>query len=272
MVPVDRLEALAAVLTEGGGRVQPTLRTTLNHNPTFDLLRERGYEIVTSAPPYEDVTLRSADRYLDDGQVNEFELHLMRSTLLLDLVDGLAPDFLSEQHRQRLLSAYRHIELEAARAVPFPRFLFVHVVGPHMPAVFDADGNPLRAENTFNWYSDTIIDRGVDAAEFGRQYVGQLRYLDELTVAAVERIVSADPEAVVIVFSDHGSRSRLNIHEPAASDFDEALANLFAARTPGHEQLFPDTITLVNVLPILFNAYFGLDLPTSPDRAYTPSP
>ena len=271
MVPLDRIEALAPLLSDREARVQPTLRSTLNRNPVFDLLRGRGYEIVTSAPPYEDVTLRSADRYLDDGQVNEFELHLMRSTLLLDLVDRLAPDLLSEQHRQRLLSAYRHVELESARSVPFPRFEFIHVVGPHMPAVFDADGSPVRAPNTFNWYSDTIVDRDIDAAEFARQYIGQLRYLDELTVAAVERIVSADPQAVVIVFSDHGSRSRLDIGHPERSDFDEALATLFAARTPGHEDLFPDTITLVNLFPILFNAYFGLDLPTSPDRTYTPA-
>jgi hypothetical protein len=269
MQPLDRIEAMAPVLS-GESRVEPTLRSTLNRNPVFDLLRVRGYEIVTSAPPYEDVTLRSADRYLDDGQVNEFELHVLRSTALLDVIDRLAPDFLSEQHRQRLLSGFRHIQLEAERSVPAPRFVFVHVAGPHMPAVFDADGHPVRAPNTFNFYSDTIIDRDIDAAEFGRQYVAQLRYLDELTLGAVEQIVTRDPDAVVIVFSDHGSRSRTDFREVGASDIDEAFSNLFAARTPGHDDLFPDNVTLVNLFPILFNGYFELDLPTHPDRTFIP--
>jgi hypothetical protein len=270
MAPLDQVAPLRALVAGQQERVQPSLRVALNENPVFDLLREHGYEIVTSAPPYEDVTIRGADRYLDDGQINEFEIHLMRSTVVLDVVNAAAPDFLSAEHRARLMSAFGHIDQEAGRSVPFPRFIFVHVVGPHMPAVFDANGAPIRAPNTFNWYSDTIIDRELAPDEFGRLYSDQARYLDGLTAVAVQHIVAADPDGVVIVFSDHGSRSRLDVHDPTASDFDEATANLFAARTPGHEHLFPDTITLVNVFPTLLNAYFGLQLPTSADSIYTP--
>ncbi len=50
---------------------------------------------------------------------------------------------------------------------------------------------------------------------------------------------------------------------PAASD--ERTGNLFAAFTPGHDDLFGDAPTLVNTMPTLFNAYFGTTLPLSPD-------
>ena len=75
---------------------------------------------------------------------------------------------------------------------------------------------------------------------------------------------------MVILFSDHGPDVRLNWGNPADPGLHDRVSNFFAARTPGKPSLFPDDITLVNVIPILFNSYYGMDLPTPVERCVHP--
>jgi len=78
---------------------------------------------------------------------------------------------------------------------------------------------------------------------------------------ALKHIVAAKPSAVVVLLSDHGPEELLDWNAPSEPGLGDRFANLFWARTPGFASLFPDDITLVNVLPMLFNAYLGTDIP-----------
>ena len=60
--------------------------------------------------------------------------------------------------------------------------------------------------------------------------------------------------------SDHGPDARLDWWRPADEGMRERLANFVALRTPGQAGLLPDDVTLINVLPRLFNAYLGTNL------------
>ena len=96
-----------------------------------------------------------------------------------------------------------------------------------------------------------------------------MRYIDERAIKTIDEIQGhGSRPRVVLVMSDHGTRSRLNWNDLAHADTDEALANLFAAYTPGHERLFPENVTTVNIYPLLFNTYFGTALPTQPNRTF----
>ncbi len=99
-------------------------------------------------------------------------------------------------------------------------------------------------------------------------YLESLDYADQVVATSVERIVDApDTRPVVIVMSDHGARFR----DPGADGaraWRNAFGVLFAAHAPGFDNLFPDDLSLVNVLPTLFNAYLGTDLPLSPDVSF----
>ena len=76
----------------------------------------------------------------------------------------------------------------------------------------------------------------------------------------------------MLLLSDHGPEELLDWRAPDEPGLGDRFANLFWARTPGHPDLFPDDVTLVNVLPILFNAYLGTDLPLHPnDLWYGPA-
>ena len=85
-----------------------------------------------------------------------------------------------------------------------PCVFYSYLECPHTPFRFDADGNVLDRENIANW----------DDPEF---YLGQYAYTTKRTMAAVDSIISCDPDAVIIIQSDHGLR-----HTPGITAEDSA--------------------------------------------------
>ena len=152
----------------------------------------------------------------------------------------------------------------AGSASTHPRFVFVHLPVPHFPFVFSATCGPSQASSDpVEWQ-----DGGPGGQVTDDALVAQTTCVDRLLAKAVTELVRRDPDAAVIVFSDHGPDQHLDWANPDERGIRERTTNLFAARTPGHAGLFPDDITLVNVLPTLFNAYLGTNLPSHPDQVW----
>ena len=59
--------------------------------------------------------------------------------------------------------------------------------------------------------------------------------------------------------SDHGSGIGIDPAHAEAGDVTDRTSNFFAALTPGHESLFPEDITPVNVMRLLSDAYLGTE-------------
>ena len=75
-------------------------------NPLFDTLHERGYEIVGISSGFAEVSLREADRYITTGSLNEVEIGLLRRTIFGDVLNTVAPDFASQQARDRITTNF----------------------------------------------------------------------------------------------------------------------------------------------------------------------
>jgi hypothetical protein len=104
-------------------------------------------------------------------------------------------------------------------------------------------------------------------ADHRSRYVANLEQVNARVLPAVRDLMAATGgEAVIVVMSDHGSRSRGNISSLRPADVHERFGTLFAAHTPGHPGLLRDVITPVNLLAVLFDAYLGTSLPRHPDR------
>jgi hypothetical protein len=116
--------------------------------------------------------------------------------------------------------------------------------------------------STFDHYITTL---GLSSNEYGQRLAGYLAYTNRRVLEAVRTVVSERPDAVVIVMSDHGSR-----YDP--DDPQEHFRNLFAARTPGVDDVFPAGTEMVNVFRYLSNAYFETDFPALPYRASFSAP
>jgi hypothetical protein len=240
------------------GDAQRHLRALIEAAPLLEELRSVGYEIVTSAPTFGLVTLSSADVYLDDGQPTEFELSILSDTALAGIVLTVAPTLLMELHASRIHSNFSHVDAIASADGARPTFMLAHVMSPHPPFVFDASGElppPLACYPAECRFGQTR-EIGLPADTFWDLYTDQLTYLNRLVLDAVDTIM-AHPDAVIIVFSDHGSRR-------TADDKAEWHRTLFAARTPGAADVFDGVSHAPAILPVLMNAYFGADAPVLP--------
>jgi hypothetical protein len=157
--------------------------------------------------------------------------------------------------------------VEAAKAGP--QLAFIHVPSPHAPILFGANGTTVRVDANHPyeyWLGDDASPDDVRQA-----YRAQAPLIVQTIEDAVGAILEgSEAPPIVIVMSDHGSLTNLDT-DPDLK-LSERVSNLFAAFTPDQQELFGDVTTPVNLFPILFDAYFGTDLPRSEDRSVVSAP
>ena len=252
------LDPLARAVGTSSNDREPT-EYLIQHNALMDLAHKAGYHVIGIGA--DDVVTQHIDqadvcvcrRYGLDG----FE----------QAVVGLTPwVFLSNPwtyaaHRRKIVDAFAAIEHAASE--PGPRLVFAHILVPHPPFVFAADGSS-RSGGVFTLN---------DASQFlgtERAYVEGYREQAEFAVRRITAVIDdllGRPGAppVIIVHGDHGPGSRLHWENPGASDLSERM-DIFAAYyfPKGRSRLYP-TITPINGARALASDYLGADLPPVAD-------
>jgi hypothetical protein len=231
-------------------------------------LREAGYETVTVPSPAAHLGLRRVDRVIDPPGASEFELVLLRTTWVGAALDRFAPDFFASGARAQVLANYASAEAVAAEEHSRPRFVWVHILAPHEPLAFRADGSPVVGAEVFN----TAFKDPVGSANASDRLAATFSYAEFVanqTIELVDRIVaSTKREAVVVVFSDHGTDIHFNAADPLNSDLNERSSVALAIRSPGRTDLLPPGTTLIGVLPRILNAYLGTSLTIRSDTLW----
>jgi len=241
---------------------RPSLRALINHNPTWDLLRALGYKVAANQAPWETVAMRSADLFCGD-HINDFEMYLLRTTLIGPVVNFLNPNFLGDQHRRAINQAFDCLS-QISAPTETPKFVFIHVGGPHLPIVFTSAGDPAARDV----FGQDAHELGVSHERFVAAYVEEIQYLNRRVLEAVDELASRADDPIVILMSDHGSESRLDWNDSSRSDLQERFSNFFAARTPSKTSVFPADLTPINLFPILFDAYFDQAVPLQQARFF----
>lgn len=145
-----------------------------------------------------------------------------------------------------------------------PKFVFVHILLPHDPYVFDEDGSMVRPE-----------DRRSRSRE--ENFRRQLAFTDEQVGAFLASIldVPADEQPIVVLQADEGPQPRRYDSDEGGfrwdlatpEELDEKFGILNAFFLPGPEAPMPyDGISPVNAFRLVLGGYFGADLPLLPDR------
>lgn len=232
------------------------VRSAVLTNPVLTRFDALAYATVSAGMPGWAFTLKSVDRYIDGGHMTWFEYQVVAHTML-----GSSLWFLPEQHRERVLSTFDAIEATAAR--PESTFMFAHVMSPHMPLVLDRDGEmpKLPCDYPCRPFVTEQPASGLSPEAFYSAVGDQVHGLNGLVLSAIDAINTESPDAVVVIFSDHGLRSN-------PDNLNEFYSTFFAARTPGHHDVFPDDARPIEIFPRIFNAYFGDDYPIPDDRSF----
>jgi hypothetical protein len=262
MRPLDQIESvrplLAGTATRPPGAI---IREAINDGPVLSVLDDHGYETIALASSYEEPAVRSVDRLVDTGQLNEFEVFLCRRTILRPLLATVAPDLVSSSYRARIDAEFEALASIAAEPRTAPRFVFGHIPSPHAPWVRRADGSPRSVPDVDQTFGETPASTGLDEAALTEAYIGQVAWVDERLIRAIDEIdtASATPP-VIVVFGDHGTWIGAD-----GGDIRLRFLQLFAARVPGRSSPFTDDIALVDTFPLLFNDLLGTSYPTHPE-------
>ena len=251
------------------------LSTALRDNPAAHRLKALGYALTSIPSGYDHLAERNVDRDLNTGQMSHLEYRLLQASQAdLWLPQWLKRTWLASL-RERTVASVDAIEQVARSLDRQPQLVVAHLPLPHPPNVLDAScsDRPVDASTFPVFMNDpTLVPDETRIHEDAIATGEQTACVDRMLADAADTIVTADPTAIVLILSDHGPDVRLNWARPELPGLRDRVANLFAARTPGHPALFPDDITLVNVMPILFNTYFGTALTLNANDSYINRP
>lgn len=162
--------------------------------------------------------------------------------------------------REYLRVLYEFNELPRISRGDGPTFAFAHILAPHQPESFDANGR---------WVPLSRRAEGKDPTA----YVDEVRFVDGAVLRLVRSLIAGRPQSppVIVLQSDEGfySASPGFGRRPKPRLLQAHFGTFAAYLFPGLSSSgLYDTITPVNVFRLLLDDYFGAGLPLLPDRNY----
>jgi len=233
----------------------------LKHGAVRSFLESNAYKVVAFPTGWVFTEWVDADIYPDYSHpattLTEYETFLINTTILRSLNDfGLFNQVNSSftaPRRLRVLSLLSNIK--QLPMVDEKLFVFAHLVVPHPPYSFDANGEPANynAENIADYQSVAVA------------YINQVKFVNKEILAVIDvLLMDSEKPPVIIIQGDHGPPPELSL------TYSEKMPILNAYYLPGKKMdtlLYP-SISPVNTFRVVLNSYFGEDLPLLEDKSY----
>lgn len=133
-----------------------------------------------------------------------------------------------------------------------PTFTFAYAECPHEYFVFDADGNRIPEEDCINWENKDV-------------YLNQYKYITSCMEKIVDNIIEHDPDALIVLMSDHGARyPHMMVDHYGAEAYDATvetpyMQNILNGVYYKGEKLDIEGMTSINTWRTILNQYFGTD-------------
>jgi len=225
-----------------------TLWNSLKHSAVRYNFESMGYKTVTFATGFAWLDLDDTDMFVSpppfSSGLSEFEGLFLRTTLARYIQDWgwVDPDAVMGQTSRDLFNnIFDHVD-DVAR-MREPTFAYLHVLSPHPPFVFDAEGNPTYPPDF--WNEKRLYPPGLYAAG----YQNQLTHLNNKLLAAIDTILAeSETPPIIILQGDHG---------PWLQPQNKRMWILNAYYLPGQQDRLYPTISPVNSFRVIFDAYFG---------------
>lgn len=237
---------------------EPSLETTrslIQNNLVHQAFEEIGYTTIAFNMGFSWGNMREFDYYLDEyprdmqtWSMAPFEIMYIKGTLGIlffekdiDLGEQITLSDLERKAERTLLILDLLPEIPK---MPGPKFIHAHIICPHPPYLFNADG-------TLNPYAEEI------SASQG--YPEQLKFLQPRLFNIVQQIIEqSEIPPIIILEGDHGFGKRY------------VTSNFMALYLPGGgSEGLDDHMTMINVFPHIFNTYFGTEIDLLPNKSYT---
>ena len=231
-------------------------------------LKERGYTYAQIGSWWRPTQYNAFANESYSYGFSEFDYVYLRKTMLPQLIEAILPGSnLAQRMRwdsgqcQRVPRQMEQIEAIGGRTTP--TFVFAHILLPHEPYVFDAQGRCL---------SHAEVDaRGVKAG-----YVGQLQYANVLLRDLVSDLLDRPGKKPIIIlqadegpFPERYATGQLSWREATSAELQmkTGILNAYFFPDRNYKALYPG-ITPVNSFRIVFDQYLGSEFGLLPDRVY----
>jgi hypothetical protein len=197
---------------------------------------------------------------------------LLDDTTLSPTIESLMGVKVPPKHHllHRAAALFDWNELDRVSGEPGPKFVFGHVLLPHEPYVFKANGE----------YSELSEE---DSRFSAAGQAEQLTYTNDHIRGLVRSLLDVPPEKqpIIIIEADEGPYPERYNRNQAGFDWsdatDDELATKYGVLTamylPGEAPAdapgpYHD-MSVINTFPIVFDRYFGEHIPLFPDRSFT---
>ena len=249
------------------------LRESLQTSRIPLFFRNQGYKLVGFASGFGLTDGFPADqRVAPRLDLPEFDGLLLDMTPIWTILGQGAGRASHQRHRDRILTLFDG--LPSVADDPAPTFCLAHVVAPHPPFVFDANGSDVSAENSSYRLTDGKLWSDLDGHggpdDYAAHYRAQATYISRRVEEAVDQILrkSSHPP-IIIIQGDHGPGSHFDPDHADPNDLDERMGILNLALVPDSigRRIYP-TITPVNTFRLIVDELFGTRLGPLPDRNY----
>lgn len=230
----------------------------------FQIFRKNGYEInlINHRAYLRDRTVNELTRGQTEDNISEYlfknsiycKLPVIKDRINLWLFENYR-----DHYRGPLENALGVLLKSSDYAKTGPTLTVSYIQCPHAPFVLRLDGQPNPVEDQWNWKKEN-------------QYPEQLQCLNKILLEAIDNIQREDPNAVILLQSDHGARVPLHMVEQfggprfdAAKETPVMQSTLCCAYIPGQTvDLAGDTC--INATRKVLNAAFGTELAMVPAR------
>ncbi len=233
-------------------------------------LEELGYTSIAFSSGYSMTELKTADKYIAPGHTyNEFQSILLATTPLPLFAEAVKEGSFAK-HRRRITTILD--SLPRLSEIESPKFVFAHIVSPHPPFVFDAEGREIKPEGRWSIRDGShFVKDSTDLEKYIEGYRGQITFITARLENTIREILQAagDEPPIIVVQSDHGPGSGLSWGSWKKTNHRERLSIFNAYYLPGLDRdPIYDEITPVNTFRVIFNEYFGANLRLLPDRHF----
>jgi hypothetical protein len=229
-------------------------------------LEELGYQTVAFETGYEWSRLQDADFYFgstpyDIQKVSPFEAMFIKSTALIVLVES--PNWWMMEKMKAInfpygdfVQAQKSIlnKLPEIPTMDGAKFVFAHILIPHVPYVFDPQGN-IREDSGF--YGGKLAGP-VNERYLVEGYTGEIQFINSKMLEITEQIINESRvPPIIIIQGDHGLRDENRLQ----------ILNVYYLPNGGASALYP-SVSPVNSFRIVFDTYFGTDYGLLNDESF----
>ncbi|MGM0600164.1 MAG: sulfatase-like hydrolase/transferase [Candidatus Rifleibacteriota bacterium] len=248
--------------------VEPLIKVVSN-NRLFHFLEKKGYNTVSMASGYSGTNMKNAQYHFGVNILDtEFFIALLDTTLLSRIRSSFfeISEMNIDSHIKRITKAFARLATVKDK-VNSPFIVFSHIIAPHPPFVFDAQGNRVPETTKFSLDDGSHWRKSKDI--YRKRYLEQLKFVNAQVKELVKKLLKKEGEKIIIIQSDHGPGSQLDWNDPEKTNMKERLGCLYSIYfSDGDYKNFAPEMTPVNTFRIILNKYFNTDYKILENRSY----